>query len=113
LAANLCLSMTLVGCTSMKTYDLPPAELHQQIRAGELVSTGDHVVIVTSDGLRRIVVSAVDEDSIFGESSAPIPIDEINAIEVRKFRAGKTILLVAGTAAATFGFLISLALSSL
>ena len=80
----------------MKTYDLSPAELHQQIRTGELVSIGDKVLIITSDGLeRRTVVSAVDEDSIHGES-VQISIDDIRAIEVRKFSAGKTTLVVVG-----------------
>ncbi len=54
------------------------------------------MVIITSDGLEhRIVVSAVNEDSIHGES-AQIPIDDIEAIQLRKFSAGKTTLVVVG-----------------
>ncbi len=98
----------------MKTYDPSPAELHQQIRAGELVSTGDKVVIITSDGLeRRTVVSAVDEDSIHGAASLQIPIDDIRAIEVQKVSVGKTTLAVVTGLTAALGLLLYAALSTL
>ena len=98
-------------------------QLHQQIRAGELVTAGDRIRIATSDEERHeILVTGIDEMSVHGKKyvrgersvhgerpvehkEVSIPVDDIVAVKTREFSAGKTAAFVGSTYAMAAGFL--------
>lgn len=89
-------TLILGGCSTMKTTEMPPDELHRAIRAGELVSAGERVQLVTTDGTNReFTVTELDDQSIRG-ADVEVPIDEVVALKTRQVSAGKTTLLVGG-----------------
>jgi hypothetical protein len=95
------------GCTSMQPIDGSPADLRQRINSGELLKTGDRVIIVTTDqNTHRFTVKSVGADRIDGPSES-IPVEQISGLEKRQFRRGKTIALVGGLlGGAVLGLLI-------
>lgn len=110
----LVISAFLIGCTSLHKIDISEDQLHERIRAGELLSEGDRVQIVTSDKKRQeIWVTCVDEMLVFGEKAVrsekqvhgqrkverekmSIPINDIVGIKTRDFSIGKTTVLSVG-----------------
>jgi hypothetical protein len=98
-------------------------QLHEQIRAGELLSEGDRVQIMTFDRKRHeIWVTGRDETLVYGEKAirgekqvrgprkverkkVSVPIDDVAGIKTRDFSAGKTTVLSGGL----FLFFVALA----
>ena len=84
----------LTGCTGLQPVELPPHELQQQIRAGELVAIGDRVLIATDDGQRhRFRITAMDDNTISGRNER-LQITTIIALESREYSGGRTAALV-------------------
>jgi hypothetical protein len=110
----LAISAFLVGCTSLHKIDMSEDQLHEKIRAGELLSEGDRVQIITFDKKRHeIWVTAIDETLVYGEKAVrrekqaraarkverrkvSVPIDDIAGIKTRDFSVGKTTVLSGG-----------------
>lgn len=58
------------SCSTVKTVDLPPDQLHEQIASGQLVHGGDSVTITTLDGSRHdLQILEVSDDSVRGEET--------------------------------------------
>ncbi len=90
------IATTLAGCTTLQTAEMSSSELHTQIRSGELLSVGDRIVAVTSDGTEhKFKVTELDDTSIHGQDES-IGIDDIVALQTRTISAGKTTLLAGG-----------------
>ncbi len=100
--------LTLAACSTTKPIELAPEELQQKIISGNIVNQGDHVKIVTRDGLHHdFKVKSVSQTDI-SSADFSIPIDQIVALETKKFSGGKTSLLVGGTLAWIYIILISI-----
>lgn len=96
LARFLCLAVVLglSGCTTLQPVAGSAPELRQQIAAGQLLKSGDRVVITTADGKRhRLVVAATDSASVRGKRGS-IAISEIDGIQRPSFSAGRTTALI-------------------
>ena len=103
----LTLAMTLAGCTSLQTAEIPPNELHTQIRAGELISIGDRILVVTADGSEhKFKVTELDDTSIHGKDEI-IRIDDIVALQTRELSAGKTALLAGGVGVGVYALFLA------
>jgi hypothetical protein len=97
----------LTGCTSLHTIELSPDDLHQQIRAGQIITTGERIRLVTSDEEQHnFLVTGIDQTAVHGEESS-VPIDDIVAVKTERFSLGKTALLAGGTTA-TVAILIAI-----
>ena len=60
----------IVGCSTVKTEDLPPNDLQNQIASGELIQAGDRVTVNTDKGGRHeLEVTRISDDSIWGEET--------------------------------------------
>jgi hypothetical protein len=73
------------GCTALRPIDGSPAELQQRIAAGDLLKTGDRILITTSDAkTHRLTVSSIDAELIQGRSESaraltPLPIFRLHS----------------------------------
>jgi hypothetical protein len=110
----LVISALLLGCTSLHKIDISEDQLHEQIRAGEILREGDRVQIITFDKKRHeIWVTGIDEALVYGEKavrgdrevrgqrkvereSVSVAIDDIVGIKTRDFSVGKTTVLSVG-----------------
>jgi hypothetical protein len=90
----------IAGCTSLRPIDGSPAELRQRIAAGELLKTGDRILITTSDAkTHRLTVSSIDAELIQGRSES-FPVAQVTAVKKRQFSRAKTTALAIGIALA-------------
>ena len=83
------------GCTAVKRVDMDPTTLRGELRAGGVVQTGDKVTVISeAQGDLKFVVTDVDGEVIRGESELgepiEVPINEIVALETRKFAPVRT-----------------------
>lgn len=84
------------GCTTLRPIDGNPAELRQRIYSGDLLKTGDRVVIVASDGRsHRFAIKSIDAGVIRGRSES-IRIEQVVSLQRRQFSRAKTTALVIG-----------------
>ena len=89
-------ALLIAGCTSMQPIDGSPADLRLHINSGELLKTGDRVLIVTTDRkTHRFTVKSAGAGRIDGAPES-IPVEQISALKKRQFSRGKTIALVGG-----------------
>ena len=89
--------LSISACSSLKPVELAPEQLQQQISNGQIVEVGDRIKVVTSDGQHHeFRVTAITDTSIEGSDTA-VPIDQVVALESRRFSGGKTALLAGGT----------------
>jgi len=96
------------GCTTMKSVELSPEQLHGQIYAGDITQLGNNVKIITSDGMHyKFKVTAITENSIVGEN-VNIPIMDIVAIETREFSSGKTTALITAGVVISTWFILAM-----
>jgi hypothetical protein len=80
------------GCTTLRPIEGSLTELN----SGELLKTGDRVLIITTDQKQhRFTVKSVGAGLIQGPSES-IPVEQISSLEKRQFSRGKTIALVGG-----------------
>ena len=96
----LCLTAFLLagtGCSTIEANDLVGRELQDAIRSGELVATGDYVVIQTIDGSDyEFPVIELTDVAITGKEVS-VPIEDIAEISVKRVDYPKS----AGAAALT------------
>ncbi len=91
------------GCTSLKPVEVAPEILREKIVSDNIVSVGDTVKVVTSDGVStEFKVAAISESHILGKvtwssKEVDIPIRDIVALETREFSGGKTSMVVGGS----------------
>ena len=83
------------GCTAVKRVDMDPTTLRDELRGGGVVETGDTVTVISEvQGDLTFVVTDVDGEAIRGESELgqpiEVPINEIVALETRKFAPVRT-----------------------
>ncbi len=99
--------MVCAGCTTLKPVAGTPTELREKIDSGQLLKAGDRVLIVTTDDKpHRFAVTTIEAGIIQGRRDS-VPIDQVAALQKRRFSRGKTIALVAGLAAsAVLGFAV-------
>jgi hypothetical protein len=89
-------ALLIAGCTSMQPIDGSPADLRLHINSGELLKTGDRVLIVTTDRkTHRFTVKSAGAGRIDGASDS-IPLEQISDLKKSQFSRGKTIALVGG-----------------
>jgi hypothetical protein len=95
------------GCTTLRPIEGSPTELAQRLNSGELLKTGDRVLIITTDQKQhRFTVKSVGAGLIQGPSES-IPVEQISSLEKRQFSRGKTIALVGGiVGGAAFGLIV-------
>lgn len=90
----------IAGCTSLRPIDGSPAELQQRIAAGDLLKTGDRILITTSDAkTHRLTVASIDAELIQGRSES-VPVAQVTNVKKRQFSRAKTTALVIGIALA-------------
>ena len=71
--------MIICGCSTVKTSNLPPDQLHHQIASGELIQKGDQVTISSFDGKKHdLKIIAVIDDSVWGKENV---MKEVEAID--------------------------------
>ncbi|MDE0421493.1 MAG: hypothetical protein OXK76_11505 [Gammaproteobacteria bacterium] len=88
--------VTMHGCMSVQKVHQPPEALRENIRSGELVGPGDRIVVVTAtEGEKTLVVTEIDQDTIFGDG-VEVPIDEVVTLEKRRISPARTGLAVYG-----------------
>lgn len=96
--------LLLSGCTSAEKLEYPPEALRDAIRRGEVVQPGDRVAITSVGGGEQVlVISEIDDDTI-RSADAEVPIEEVIALEKRKFSPVRTGL--AGLAASTAAIVV-------
>jgi len=89
--------LILTGCSTMTPVEMTPDQLHDQISAGDVLSEGEKVKIVTVDGkTHKFKVSSITDVSIIGDD-IEVPIADIIAIETKEFSGGKTAVLAGST----------------
>jgi hypothetical protein len=88
--------INLIGSTSLKTIEVPPVKLHEQLRHENLVKVVDKVVIITEDKKQyQFVVTAISEDEFLGED-VTIAVASIIDMQTQHVNVGKTALLTSG-----------------
>jgi hypothetical protein len=88
------LAFILTGCTTLRTVDLTPPSLQERILESDLIKPGNRVRITTGDGKEyRFRVRSISGGNVMGKN-VEIPIKDISRVEIRRFSAGKTIVLV-------------------
>ena len=94
-------------CTTFKTIEAPPEEVHRLIMTEDILKPGDEVKILTSDGVvHEFRVTRIDrERGLVVGNGDEIPIVEIVALETREISVGRTVLLSGGVAYVVLGLL--------
>ncbi|MFT4927405.1 MAG: hypothetical protein ACI8WB_003512 [Phenylobacterium sp.] len=104
LVLALSLALFIQGCSSLKSVEMTPEVLQQQIVSEQMIQVGDAVTIVTADGKQHeFEVKKVDGEQVTGENVV-IQIKDIVALQTREFSGGKTALFVGG-AVVTWGLI--------
>jgi hypothetical protein len=88
------------GCTTLRPIEGSASELRQRIDSGDLLKTGDRVLIVTRDArVHRFAIKSIGAGLIQGRSES-VPIQQVVTVRQRQFSRGKTAALVIGIALA-------------
>ena len=88
------IAFPLNGCTIMQPVEGGNDSLPSKIRAQNLIREGDRVEIRTIDkGEYRFKVLDVDDEIVRG-GAVSVPIDDIAALNVRRFSGQRTVALV-------------------
>lgn len=87
------------ACTTMTPTELPADAVHEQILSGAILSKGETVKLVTSDGrTHKFRVKAIDtEKQLIVGSKETVAVGDVVALETKNFSVGKTALLAVGT----------------
>ena len=103
LLALVCL---LGGCTTLRPIDVDAVTLHQKIRSGEAVKTGETIRAITSDGVAHLLfITKVNAKVIEGHppgaradvTETVLPIDDILLVEVSRLSAENPKRFASGT----------------
>ena len=90
------LVLNLTACTSWQSVSLDaisPAQLIEEDRPDRVRVTGGSVLE------REVVSPSVEGDQLVGADGVSMPLADILRLEVHGFSAGRTVLVVLGTAA--------------
>ncbi|MBN1627388.1 MAG: hypothetical protein JW944_12775 [Deltaproteobacteria bacterium] len=83
----------MIGCTTLKTVEMPQNSVQERISAGDLIDPGDRIKIITNDGKEyEFKVTSVEAGYVKGKD-VEISIRDIALVEKRKISIGKTALL--------------------
>jgi hypothetical protein len=94
------------GCTTLRPIEGIPPELQQRVTSGELLKTGDRVLIVTTDNRsHKFKVTALRLGLIEGKATS-IPVDQVVSVQKREFSTGKTVVLIAGIVLVIGGLIV-------
>jgi len=118
------LGLLLAGCTTLRPIDVNAETLHQKIRSGEAVKTGDTIRAITIDGMAHLLyVTAVEENVVIGHppgaaldaEDTVLPVDDIVLVEVSRLStgSGRTFAAGAGTGTVIVGVLLLIGIISL
>jgi hypothetical protein len=91
----LTLALLSTSCTTLKTTEAPPEEVHRLIMTEDILKPGDKVKIVTTDGVsHEFRVTSIDRERglVVGDGDE-IPIVDIVALETQEISVGRTALL--------------------
>jgi hypothetical protein len=103
--------ISFAGCTTLQPIEGIPPELQQRISSGELLKTGDRVLIVTTDNeSHKFKVTGIRSGLIEGNATS-IPVDQVVSVQKREFSTGKTVVLIAGIVL-VIGGLVAIAAAS-
>jgi hypothetical protein len=114
LVVLLALALISTSCTTLKTTEAPPEEVHRLIVTEDILKPGDEVKIVTTDGVvHEFRVTRIDRERglVFGDTDE-IPIVDIVALETREISIGRTALLAGGVAYVVLAVLTLILLSA-
>jgi hypothetical protein len=90
----LCVTVCLIGCTTLHPVANVPGDLSQQFNDGGALHPGDRVVIRTVGGARHeLRVMSVRDGVVYGEHDS-VPFADIASIDRRETSAVKTAVLV-------------------
>ena len=96
------LTILIGGSASLKPVDLPPGEVREQVRAGQIARPGQRVSVTTEDGrTHEFEVVQVDDGSVRGDA-ADVPIDTIVSVRAMQSDPTRTVLAVVGAVAAVY-----------
>ena len=96
----------LGGCTTLRPIDVDAVTLHQKIRSGEAVKTGETIRAITSDGVAHLLfITKVNAKVIEGHppgaradvTETVLPIDDIVLVEVSRLSAENPERFATGT----------------
>ena len=99
-------AVLLPACSTLKPVEMPAEDVQRMILSGEIPLAGESIKVVTRDGKThkyRVVDVDVDSRLIRGREDT-VAIDDVVAIETKKFSVGKT-ALVAGSSYLLLGLL--------
>ena len=95
-------AIVIAGCAGLKPVDLPPEEVRQQVRAGQIAQPGERVSVTTEDGrTHEFKVVQVTDSSVRGDN-ADVLIDTIISVRTRQTDPARTVLAAAGAVAAIY-----------
>ncbi len=101
-AAVAATALLLGGCTSLKPVELPPEELREQVRNGQIVRPGERVSLTTDDGTTHVFdVLEVTGSAVRGDA-VDVPIDSIVSVRTPQADPARTALAVGGALAAAY-----------
>ena len=81
------------GCSSMRTIER--ADPHE---ASAMLSVGDTVRVVTTDGgKQKFMIAAIEPDILTGTRGERVTIADIHMVSVERFDAGKSVVAGFGT----------------
>jgi hypothetical protein len=96
--------LTFAGCSTMQPLVGSSVEQRTRINSGELLKTGDYVVIVTTDDSQHeFTVTAIRDDTIYGKGVS-IAVDQVVSVEKRAY-SGKVTWWTVGSTIAALGAL--------
>lgn len=78
----------VAGCATYRPVGGSTLELREQIASGNLLKTGDHVLLVTTDNVsHEFKVTAIRSDVICGANER-VPVDTVVSVDLRHYRLG-------------------------
>ena len=89
----------LAGCTTLKAVDLPPEQLRNALRNGEVAPHGETVVLVTANSEHTVEFVEVDvaADVVRGRADdgamAAVAVEDIFFLKLKEEAAGRSTLL--------------------
>lgn len=102
LAVVTAFAVLLGGCASLTPVDLPPGEVREQVRAGQIARPGERISVTTEDGgTHAFEVVQVTDHSVRGKA-ADVPIDMIVSVRTMQTDPARTALAVLGAVAAVY-----------
>ena len=101
-AAVAAIALLLGGCTSLKPVELPPEQLRDQVRRGQIVRPGERVSLTTDSGATHVFdVLEVTDSAVCGDA-VRVPVDSIVSVRTPQADPARTALAVGGALLAVY-----------